>query len=201
MHRVFNLWKGSPGSAAESKAAYAAYHGGDFIDVGAYEGFYSMLLAPKAGPGAKFLALEPDRRFFAKLIGYLGELKNLFPDIQFHPLPLACGDGTPSAVSCTSGIARLETRTVDELAAFLDLRPSFVKIDVEGHEFAVLQGMRKTLGKFHPVIMLETHPKYLPSGVSVQDVADLLRQHGYAATDLDITNLAWRQIWRVSPQT
>ncbi len=38
---------------------------------------------------------------------------------------------------------------------------SFVKIDIEGAELFALQGMRKTIDKFHPVIMLEINPFFL----------------------------------------
>jgi FkbM family methyltransferase len=42
-------------------------------------------------------------------------------------------------------------RRVDEL----DLAPAFVKIDVEGAEFAVLRGMADTLARHRPVLMIE----------------------------------------------
>jgi len=196
VHRVFNVWLKSGEAARESAASYQAYDGGDFIDVGAYEGFYSLLLAPKARPGAKFLALEPDSRFFSKLLMYLGESKILFPHIQFFPLSLACGDGNAASVSCASGIITLETISVDSLVDTLRMVPSFVKIDVEGLEYSVLKGMQKTLSNFAPTIMLELHPKYLPKGVSARDVASFLRNQGYTSVDIDITELTWRQLWK-----
>ena len=196
VHRVFNVWLKSEEAARESAASYQAYEGGDFIDVGAYEGFYSLLLAPKARAGAKFLAMEPDNRFFSKLLMYLGEAKNLFPHIQFYPLPLACGDGSAASVNCTSGITTLETICVDSLVDTLRMTPTFIKIDVEGLEYSVLKGMQKTLSNFKPTIMLELHPKYLPQGVSAQDVDAFLRNQGYTSADIDITELTWRQLWK-----
>jgi FkbM family methyltransferase len=52
----------------------------------------------------------------------------------------------------------------------------FAKIDVEGHELAVLQGMPRLLKRDHPTIMLE--------GQS-DAVADYLRSFGYSFTKLD----------------
>jgi FkbM family methyltransferase len=43
------------------------------------------------------------------------------------------------------------TRTLDSF----NLEPVFVKVDVEGLEYAVLEGARKTLTKHHPVVLLE----------------------------------------------
>jgi FkbM family methyltransferase len=47
--------------------------------------------------------------------------------------------------------AECRTRTLDSF----NLEPIFVKVDVEGLEYAVLEGARETLGKHHPVVLLE----------------------------------------------
>jgi FkbM family methyltransferase len=56
----------------------------------------------------------------------------------------------------------------------------FIKIDVEGHEYHVLQGAKETIAKFHPVIIMEcdkkfTHRYGLPHGAA----EELLRIGGY----------------------
>ena len=38
----------------------------------------------------------------------------------------------------------------------------FIKIDVEGHEFQVLQGAEETLKKYKPTIFVETYPDEKP---------------------------------------
>ena len=54
-----------------------------------------------------------------------------------------------------------ETRTLDSL----DLRPTFIKIDVEGLEHEVLQGGERTLRACEPVLMVERfhrNPELMP---------------------------------------
>lgn len=41
----------------------------------------------------------------------------------------------------------------------LQIKPSFVKIDVEGHDHEVIYGMRKSIKKYKPVILIEYNPE------------------------------------------
>ena len=88
------------------------------------------------------------------------------------------------------------TLTLDALAATLGIQPTFVKIDVEGAEFGVLQGMERLLAEVHPTIMLEIHPKWQPPGVVVEQVRAILLRHGYRASEADTSVVAIRQIWK-----
>jgi FkbM family methyltransferase len=88
-------------------------------------------------------------------------------------LPYACGETNgssslivdpllPGTASACPEIQRtihgdtlpIEIRPVDDL----DLPPpNFIKIDVEGMEFAALQGMEKTLQRHRPELYIELH--------------------------------------------
>lgn len=68
---------------------------------------------------------------------------------------------------------RIRAAPLDDLG----LAPAFVKIDVEGHEGAVLRGLRRTLERHHPVLLLETPDD--------SDVAPALAAIGYTPWRFD----------------
>lgn len=55
-------------------------------------------------------------------------------------------------------VARLDDVVKGELRA--GERIGFIKIDVEGHEFAVLKGAKATIGAHRPIVMLETEYRH-----------------------------------------
>lgn len=71
--------------------------------------------------------------------------------------------------------------TCDRVAAALE-PPTLLKIDVEGHEVAVLRGARGLLeSDARPIaIQFEYGETYIPSHATLKDVYDLLSPQGYA---------------------
>lgn len=68
----------------------------------------------------------------------------------------------------------VDLRRVDEL----DLSPAFVKIDVEGAELFVLEGLRETIARSRPAMMIERSE-------SIDAVVELLAGQGYEAKVFD----------------
>jgi FkbM family methyltransferase len=213
--QLFRGWRKSETQAHESNVVFDSYSGGDVIDVGAYEGWYAALLAPKARPGDRFLLLEPDHRVLPKLHRVAGELARTFPHVGFYVMPVAAGNGAAAGMTFPYGEAghpRVEssgaeatgdsTVRIDDIVQALSLRPALLKIDVEGAEWFVLEGASRTLGLRQCSLMLEVHPKWQPAAVTPGKVHEAVERFGYVKTDIDAAgDVAWRELWRPAPST
>ena len=72
--------------------------------------------------------------------------------------------------------ARLDDVIDDHLGAGETI--GFVKIDVEGHEHAVLEGAKATIGRHRPIVMVETEYRH---GAPVPAIFELFAGLGYEA--------------------
>jgi FkbM family methyltransferase len=207
--QIFRVWRDDPSTLAESTQALAAYEGGDLLDVGAFHGWYALLLAPRARAGDSFVELEPDGRAFPDLLGNLQEISRWYPEIRLHALPIAVGNGKPVRVEwpmgptghpsfSSEGATGAATLTLDVLCDTLKIKPAFVKIDVEGAEAFVLEGMDEMLDRYAPVVMLEVHPQWQPRSYTVEWLSNRMKSHGYHDRELCNQPLARRILWRRS---
>lgn len=73
-------------------------------------------------------------------------------------------------------VARLDDVAVEQVHA--DERIGFIKIDVEGHEHAVLLGAEATIDKHRPIVLLETEYRH---GAPIAAIFDLFSTRGYVA--------------------
>jgi FkbM family methyltransferase len=141
---------------------------GDILDIGANIGYTACLFANAASPSARVYAFEPDQESYNTLVE---EIQRRHLQAVIEPLPVAVGSEvgsvefwhneehsadhrvvTPkfkeSGVPCDR-VAHVAATTVDEFVRLRGLRRiAFVKIDVQGYELAVCQGMRLTLEYF-----------------------------------------------------
>jgi FkbM family methyltransferase len=75
----------------------------------------------------------------------------------------------------------VDTTTLDAFFADQPRGPDFVKIDVEGHELAVLHGGQKTLESHRPTLLIECEARHRTND-DVKSVFDLLESLGYQGT-------------------
>jgi FkbM family methyltransferase len=161
------------------------------IDVGANVGFFTFRFARWVGSGGEVISIEPEDRNYETLISALkredlcGRVRALkavaaattgpmFLEINhLHPADHKISrDGTGVAVE---GV-RLDDLVQDKGA----LKPSLVKIDVQGAEMLVLQGAADILRLARPVLFIELHEEGLQQfGASVSAILDHLSQRGY----------------------
>lgn len=175
--------------------------GGTAVDVGANVGHMTLIMAWAAGPEGQVTAFEPHpelRRLLAD------NVERATADFRVAPIQIeaqAVGDraGTarllvPAGFSDNDGISRIETAGETAEGARLDVPMTtldtvlqersldVLKLDVEGHEAAVLEGARAALDAgWIRHILFEEHD------LAGSTVVPSLRRAGYT-----LYSLAWR---------
>jgi hypothetical protein len=122
--------------------------GATCVDIGASDGYFSLLMAKLAGPSGAVYAFEPN--------GVTEIRANFGLNAQ---IPLARLEAFTAFVSATSGSGSV---SIDELVQEREIDAiNVVKIDVDGAEMNVIQGMMGTLRQFHPHLFVEVHSRDL----------------------------------------
>ena len=143
--------------------------GDTFVDVGAGVGFFTVLAARLVGPAGRVIAFEPAPDGAATI--RLNAALNGFDHVEVVAAALSDRDGDALLAGAGEPTATLEVAPgadargrrvpIATLDSFLadrdDVAPAVVKVDVEGHESAVLRGMRSTLHRLRPALIVEMH--------------------------------------------
>jgi FkbM family methyltransferase len=146
--------------------------GETFVDCGANVGLWSLVAARSVGPSGKVFAFEPNPRTHARLARHiahnaLADIVTAFPSCAgavVGTLPFLCQpehNVSHVASAGDAGATPLPVTTLD--AALGDAPVHGIKIDVEGHEFAVLLGAGKLLQRSRLWICVEFNTTLLPS--------------------------------------
>jgi FkbM family methyltransferase len=170
--------------------------GGVFYDIGANIGFFSLLAGHMCGlHEGHVYAFEaaPDN---AEAIRYHAAL-NVVPNVTVIEAAVAAsaGRGRLQVVDdqswskledfgehpLTEKVIEVELVAIDDLVREQRIKPpDLVKIDVEGAELAVLEGMRETIERYRPAIVCELHDTH-------REFAELMRSLGYRLINLEGT--------------
>jgi len=161
------------------------------VDVGANFGFWAL---PAARLGCRVIAVEPIADTRARLARNAAH-NGLAERVEIVAEALSDADGT-LAITVPGGESgqasahpdegidvatfTVPATTLDELLA--DRPARFLKIDVEGHEPAVLRGARRVLasGQIQYVLIELASPVMTRSGGSAAALIDVLAGHGYS---------------------
>jgi len=174
----------------------------DFIilDIGANVGYYSLMAAKRAINGTIY-AFEPVSTTYDKLKRNIA--LNNFLNIKPQNLAVSTHSGfidiyvADNKNTGTSSITkhihfngskeRVKTTSIDEFVLEQHItRTDLIKIDVEGAEMLVLEGMRNTLLNFNPMVMVELIDERLVSaGSSLKEAYDFFDALGYKSYKLN----------------
>ncbi|MFB9948276.1 FkbM family methyltransferase [Rhizobium puerariae] len=143
------------------------------VDVGANFGYYSVLLAELAGEEGRLFAVEPNPHA-ADMLGRSIEINGLSGRTRIERAALGrSAEGwaplyvphsepknaliVPEGFTADAGqgkIVRVPVTTLDRLGS-ASRRIDFIKIDAEGAEEAIFEGMQETITRHQPVIVVE----------------------------------------------
>ncbi|WP_406857099.1 FkbM family methyltransferase [Alsobacter sp. KACC 23698] len=172
--------------------------GDAFVDVGAHKGWASCLGARLTGPGGLVVSVDPDPRAFAGLMANI--VRNEFATVQACQCALGDADGElrlsltrtigntsafPNHIARSEVVEELTVRctTLDSLLRGLDIKGRdlpLIKMDAEGAEPTIWDGMQATLSAFKPAIALEIN--YASLQAARRDLGEFktaMEQSGY----------------------
>ncbi len=171
---------------------------GTFLDIGANLGFFTVRAAKRLGPRGHVVAVEPHPGRFGLLNSNIA-LNGL---LNVTCLPYAAGRENGRAtifepdhsfgphrldVSCTAisdAAIEVEMRTIDTMLNSIKAPPlALVKIDVEGSEAGVIDGMRQTLEESGAPVIFEAL-----NAEALSLSTDSLRRLRYSVSQIDANN-------------
>lgn len=167
-----------------------------FLDVGANEGYFSIIASKLVGDSGLVLCIEPQSRLQEVLFRNLAE--NSAFNVQVLQLAISDTRGTanicllPDTNTGGSGLFRtaryavptqlVPQTTLSHLVGLLRTnRIRLMKIDIEGFEYEAILGSKGLFaGDVIEHIALELHPSILAArGKSAAEIVAFLRQNGY----------------------
>ena len=161
------------------------------LDIGANIGCHTLRFAKLVGQNGKVIAFEPMSWAFSKLKNNIA--LNKFDNITAEKIVLSSVSQLSQPV-CFRTSWRIDGKTVNNNTEYVDTLTldeyieekkitniDFIKLDVDGYEYKVLFGARKSLQKFRPLILIELG-KYTLEGVgdNLENLIDLLILFNYS---------------------
>jgi FkbM family methyltransferase len=171
-----------------------------FYDIGANIGFFSLIAARRVGRDGRVYAFEPVPRNARSIL--LSARLNRFDTIEVFPDAVGGASGranlllarhiggavlaSVAAPPDISGSIEVNLVTIDHAIQRYNLRPPhLIKIDVEGAELDVLDGMKHTLLTHRPKLICEVDDaSSFGADTKARAVSDFLVSAGYEVSSI-----------------
>jgi FkbM family methyltransferase len=172
----------------------------EVFDVGTNMGFYTIWMSQFIGKG-KIHSFEPDSGNFERLQQNI-DLNNLQNQVTANQ---AAASDQDAILSFTSGLdgenhiadsdlkntVSIQSQKIDSYIQQYSITSSiaYMKVDVEGFEYAVLKGADNVLrNKQIEIIQLEINKTIVNSGKTIEDLLNLLIEYQYQLCSYDVKN-------------
>lgn len=151
------------------------------LDIGAHKAGYLYFMLKQVGNKGRVFAFEPQ----SNLYKYIKKIKGLFKwdNVTIEHLALSDSEGTATLYIPTNKVSKasspgatilehkdhsnanitenIRTETLDSYCNRHNIKPAFLKIDVEGNELRIFQGGFNTLKKYKPKIIVEIEARHV----------------------------------------
>jgi len=149
------------------------------VDVGANIGYYVSMYQQVIGSTGRITCIEPSPENLAEL--HLNVSENAWRNVIIHECAVGRYAGivglrsgvNSGVVSIDEGVFQASMCRLDELIVE---QCDFLKIDVDGYEWHVLEGAKNVIERDRPVLFLEYHSELVGRhGGSIEEVMGFLR--------------------------
>ena len=167
------------------------------LDIGANQGLYTLLASSRVGPKGLVISFEPSPRERRRL--HLDVWMNFCSNVRVQPVALGataglmelfvvhggetgCNSLRPPAVKGRTSRVSVKVETLDGFIFCHELdRVDFIKMDVEGAEWSVLQGAQRLFATPpRPVLLIEVYDiRTLPWGYAAREIVKHLNALGF----------------------
>lgn len=151
------------------------------LDIGAHKAGYLSFMLAQVGSHGKVYAFEPQTNLFQ----YITKLKGMFGwnNVTLEHLAISDTAGSVTLFIPTNKDAKasspgativdqkdpsnfgatetVSTQTLDAYCEQHNIKPAFIKIDVEGNELKVFKGGAETLKKYKPKVIVEIEERHV----------------------------------------
>ena len=174
-------------------------------DIGGYVGVFTLFFAKCVRPSGHVLTFEPNPRNYERILENVR--LNGFTNVAVHSIAVGTAPGRARFAYPSDQLKRgslspelqeqmyrekrvttieVEVDSLDHLAAQGLPEPDFVKIDVEGFERDVLEGMAGVLGERRPALYIELHgANYLQKLTNAAFIVETLWGAGYVVDHVE----------------
>ena len=205
--------------AVESRTMVSSYEGEEAVydaltrligdrmtvfDIGANEGLFALCAAKRVGSGGRVVCFEPAPealrllRYNIRLNGFQNRV-----DVVGKLVADRCGwerfyvngksgynSQSKEAAPSHTDLLQVETVSIDAFVEATGRPPDVVKIDVEGAELRVLQGMEAALTRGDICVLCEIHPACLGFfHASERDIVAFMERIGFGIYDMRMHRL------------